>query len=305
MDASVRFGEKRLPAVRTILHKARKKITFGAVVKYILVLACVAFTALPLVYVLSTAFKPMAELLVFPPQFFVREPTLKNFSELLMSFSSSTVPFTRYIFNSVFTSGLTVFLTVIVSSMAAYGMVKHRPRGGNIIFLVIIGALMFSTHVTQIPTYMVINGMGLINRYAALILPKIAVAYNFFLMKQFTEQIPNELLESARMDGAGEWTIYSRIVMPLLRPAWATLVVFTFVSNWNDYFSPLIFTTNEQMKTLPLALQTVSGGVGGAALSRAGAVSAASLIMILPTIVIFMVMQSKVMETMAHSGIKV
>ena len=289
---------------RTVFHRILRKMTFGAIVKYILVILCVIFTALPLVYVFSTAFKPMAELMVFPPQFFVREPTLDNFSDLLVSFDSSSVPFTRYIFNSLFTSCMTVFATVIVSSLAAYGMVKLRPRGANIVFLVILGALMFSTHVTQIPTYMVIENMGLLNRYLALILPKIAVAYNFFLMKQFTEQIPEELLESARMDGAGELIIYHKIVMPLLRPAWATLVVFTFVSNWNDYFSPLIFTTDEQMKTLPLALQTISGGVGSAALSRAGAAAAASLLMILPTIIIFMLMQSKVMETMAYSGIK-
>lgn len=262
------------------------------------------FTALPLIYVVSTAFKPMAELMVFPPQFLVRHPTLDSFSDLLMSFDSSSVPFMRYIFNSLFTAGVTVVFTVIVSSMAAYGMVKIRPRGRNAIFLVILAALMFTPHVTQIPTYMVIEKMGLLNNYLALILPKIAVAYNFFLMKQFTEQVPDELLESARMDGAGEGTVFFRVVMPLLRPAWATLVVFSFVNNWNDYFSPLIFTTDEQMKTLPLALQTISGGVGSAALSRAGAAAAASLLMILPTIVIFMLMQSKVMETMAYSGIK-
>ena len=294
---------KQMPRV-SVWHSIRRKLTFNVIMKYILVALCVLFTALPLIYVFSTAFKPLAELMVFPPQFFVRNPTLDNFSDLLVSFNSSSVPFTRYIFNSVFTAAVTVVCTVFISSMAAYGMVKLRPRGRNAIFLVILGALMFSTHVTQIPTYMVIEGMDLLNNYLALILPKIAVAYNFFLMKQFTEQIPDELLESARMDGAGEWTAFTRIVIPLLRPAWATLVVFTFTSNWNDYFSPLIFTTDEQMKTLPLALQTISGGVGSAALSRAGAAGAASLLMILPTIVIFMFMQSKVMETMAYSGIK-
>lgn len=164
--------------------------------------------------------------------------------------------------------------------------------------------LMFSPHVTQIPRYMVINSMKLINTYWALILPNIAVAYNFFLMKQFLEQFPNELLESARIDGANEWMTFWRIVMPSLTPAWATLIVFSFVSNWNDYFSPLIFTTSQTMKTLPLALQSIAGGPAAASIGRAGAVAAATFIMIIPTVVLFTSMQARVIETMTHSGIK-
>lgn len=276
------------------------KLTFGRVLLYIFMIALVVFTSLPLVYVVCTAFKPLNELFIYPPRFFVKSPTLQNFSSLLLSLSSSAVPFSRYIFNSLATTVATVFCTIIVCSMGAYGLAKHKPVGSDLIFAVIIGALMFSTHVTQISRYMVVNSMHIINTYIALILPNIAVAYNFFLMKQFIEQFPTELLEAARIDGAGEFFIFWKIVMPAIKPAWCTLVMLTFVSTWNDYFSPLIFTTSQEMKTLPLALQTISGG----SISRMGASSAATLLMTIPTVIIFLVMQKQVMATMVHSGIK-
>lgn len=117
---------------------------------------------------------------------------------------------------------------------------------------------MFSPHVTQIPNYMIVKNLGLINTYWALILPKIAVAFNMFLVKQFLEQMPDAYLEAARLDGANEWQLFWKIVMPYVRPAWATLVVFSFVGNWNDYFSPLVFTNSDAMKTLPLAIQSIA-----------------------------------------------
>ena len=277
-----------------------KQITFGRVLLYLFMLALVVFMALPLVYVVCTAFKPLNELVVYPPRFYVKVPTTQNFSDLFNSLSISTIPFTRYIFNSLFSSVLTVCLTVFVCSMGAYALAKHKPIGSALIFSLIIAALTFSNHVTQIPRYQVINYLGLIDTYWALILPNIAVAYNFFLMKQFIEQFPNELLEAARIDGAGEFYIFGRIVMPAIKPAWCTLIMLTFVSIWNDYYSPLIFTISQKMKTLPLALQTISGG----SISRMGATSAATLLMVVPTIIVYLVMQKNVMNTMIYSGIK-
>jgi len=283
------------------LKKALKRRNLGKVFIYIAMFGLVAFTALPLIYVVSTAFKPMDELFVYPPKFFVRKPTLQNFSELLIALSGSIVPFTRYVFNSIFTVSLTVIITVIIASQGAFALVKYKLPGRDWIFSMILAALMFSPHVTQIPNYMVVSSLGMINTYWALIIPKLAAAFNFFLMKQFIEQYPDELLESGRMDGAKEWTLFWKIVMPSLMPAWSTLIVFTFISNWNDSFSPLIFINSEAMKTLPLALNTISGG---GSVARAGAVSAAVFIITIPTIIIFTLMQSKVMETMVHSGIK-
>lgn len=269
--------------------------------RYIFIVLPLIFTTLPLIYVISTAFKPINEILLFPPTFFVRNPTLNNFSDLMSSLNSTTVPFLRNIFNSLLVSGVTVFTTIIVCSMGAYALSKHKVVFGSFWFALIIAALMFSSHVTTIPSYLVVEKLGLINTYSSLILPKIAVAYNLFLMKQFCDQIPTALLEAVKIDGGGEFYIYTNIVMPQLRPAWATLAVFSFVAIWNDYFSPLIYITDDALKTIPLALQSI--GESGS-LARAGAVAAATFIMTLPTIFIFASMQKKVISTMAFSGIK-
>ena len=279
-------------------------ITFGRVLLLVVMLALVCFTSLPLVYVVVSAFKPLDELNLFPPRFWVQNPTTKNFSDLVITLGSSAVPFTRYAFNSIVITATIVLLTVAVSSLAAYSLVKFKPKGGKVLFNLILVALMFSPHVTKIPSYMIVNKLKLINTYGAMILPSIAVAYNCFLMKQFIEQYPDELIEAARIDGAGELKIFWKMVMPALAPAWSTLIVFSFVSNWNDYFSPLIYITSQAMKTLPLALQTISGGAAGMSIGRLGATAASTLLMTLPTVVIFTFMQGKVMETMAYSGIK-
>jgi ABC-type glycerol-3-phosphate transport system permease component len=282
----------------------KPRLSTGWLFLYLFMGFLVAFCALPLIFVVSTAFKPLDELFLFPPTYFVRKPTLDNFTNLVISLGSSIVPFSRYVFNSLAVTTTTVLCTVILSSMGAYSLVKHRPPGSRTIFNFVIAALMFSSHVTQIPRYMVVNKMGLIDTYWAIILPNIAVAYNFFLMKQFIEQFPDELLEAARIDGSNELRIFWQIVMPALTPAWSTLVVFSFVSNWNDFFSPLIYLSDLAMKTLPLALNTIGGGPAGMSIGRAGAMAAATFLMTIPTIIIFMTMQARVMETMTHSGIK-
>lgn len=273
---------------------------FRGIWKYILLAIPVAFCALPLIYMVNTAFKPLNEMLRFPPTFFVKNPTLNNFSDLLTALSGTSVPFVRSVFNSLLVSAAVVVLTVIVSSMGAFGLTKHMVPFGKQLFTLIIMALSFSSSVTTIPTYLVIENIGLVNSYWALILPKVAVAYNMFLMKQFCEQMPNALLEAARIDGAGEWHIFFKIAMPMLRPAWATLTVMSFVGVWNDYFTPLIYITDDALRTVPLALQSISTG----GLTRAGASAAASFLMIMPTIIIYTLLQKKVISTMAFSGIK-
>jgi len=301
----LRSGEKKMKvAVITKLRRKRIVIKPGTIMIYTAMIGLVCFTALPLVYMISTAFKPLDELFLFPPRFFVRRPTITNFYDLLASLSSINVPFSRYVFNSIFITTITVVLTVVVSGMGAYGLVKHNPKGSAYIMVLVISALMFTPHVTLIPSYMVVNQLKMIDTYGALIIPRIAIAFNFFLMERFMRQVPDPLIESARIDGAKELKVFWSIVMPCVKPAWATLVVFSFVSSWNDYFTPLIFTSSQTMKTLPLALQLIAGGPGAASLGRAGAVAAATFLMTLPTVIIFTTMQKKVIETMAHSGIK-
>lgn len=285
-----------------VYHRAwTVKQKISRVLLYIFMIALVMLMALPLYYMIITSIKPLDELVKFPPEFIVRRPTLQNFSDLMAALDGSTVPFIRYLFNSVITVLTTVLLSLAVCTMGSYGLVKHKVLFGNFWFALIIAALMFSTQVTQIPSYIVVTRMGLVDTYLALILPKIAVAFNFFLMKQFMEQLPTAFLEAARIDGAGELLIFRKVVLPFLRPACATLVVFSFVSNWNDSSGSMIFITDQALKTLPYALSSINES---GTLSRAGAVGAATIVAVLPTIILFMFMQKKVIETMVYSGLK-
>ena len=269
-------------------------VTPGKIALYLGMAVLAVFMALPLLYVAVTAFKPYEELFLFPPRFFVKNPTMDNWANLMGAFDSSSVPFLKYLFNSLLT-------TVVSVVLAAYGFAKKRVPFGNALFTLIIMALSFPVHATQIPNYMIVNALGLINTLWALIIPKIAVAYNLFLMKQFCDQIPNSLLEAARIDGSGELRIFFKLVFPMLTPAWATLIVLSFVSNWNDYFSPLVFITDESRKTLPLVLTSLAENGN---IARAGAAAVGTFLMVLPTILIFVIMQRRVIETMTFSGIK-
>ena len=271
--------------------------------EYVIMTFLALVTILPIVYMVSTAFKPLEEMFLYPPRFLVRHPTLRNFADLLIAMDGLSVPFARYVFNSVFVTVVTVGAGVVLSSMAAYPLAKypHMP-GGRLFFSIVVSTLMFAPEVTQIPRYLIVDRLHLIDTYAGLVLPVIAGSYGLFLMKQFMEQLPIELIEAAKVDGASEWRIFWRVVMPLVRPAWITLVLLSFISTWNDFFTPLIFTRSEQMKTLPLIMSTIGGGPGVVAPS--GAVAAASLVVTFPTFILFVFLQRYVMETMAHSGIK-
>jgi ABC-type glycerol-3-phosphate transport system permease component len=281
------------------VHK-RKESVVGWSIVYILMIVLVAFTALPILFMIVTALKPINELFIYPPRFWVTNPTLDNFSTLFRGLVSSEIPFIRYVFNSVFVTTIIVLATVFISSMGAYALTKLKVPFSALIFNIIIAALMFSTYVTRIPTYLVVNGLGLIDTYWALIITGIAYPYNIFLMKQFIQQFPDELLESARIDGASEVFVFFKIVMPNIKPAWATLIVLSFVLNWNDITAALIYTSKQALKVLPLAITLI----GGSSNSRVGATMAATLIMTAPVMIIFLIMQNNVLKTMVHSGIK-
>lgn len=258
------------------------------------------FMILPLVYVVSTAFKPMDELFTFPPRFLVQKPTMANFQDLITALSGTSVPFLRNIYNSTVVTSITVLINIIISCMGAYAIAKIKVPGSRFISTLIIASLMFPIYVTQIPSYLIVNELHLVDTLWALIIPKLAVPLSLFLMMQFCGQLPDPILEAARIDGANQWKTFWKIVMPFLSPAWATLLVFSFVGNWNDYFSPLIYITDGAKKTLPLALASISGE----GLSRVGATAATTLLMTLPTVLIFTLAQRRVIQTMVHSGIK-
>lgn len=278
------------------------KFSIGWFFTYFFMIALAIFTALPFVYMIATAFKPLNELTAYPPTFLVKRPTFENFLGLVNSFSSDSVPFSRYLFNSLFTTGVSVAGAVIISCLGAFAVEKIRMPGSKVMFKLVVWGLMFSPPAAQIPIYIAMNSLGMRNTYWALIVPALIAPNYFFLVKQFMTQVPESYLESARIDGAGEWRIFTSIIMPMTKPAWATVVVFAFIANWNDSGGSTIYITDQALKTLPYALSTINDANLG--LARLGPASAAALLTTLPVIIIYLLMQSQVMNTMAHAGIK-
>ncbi|MGI6264087.1 MAG: carbohydrate ABC transporter permease [Acutalibacteraceae bacterium] len=257
------------------------------------------FMAIPMIYAISQSLKPLDELWMFPPRFLVRNPTFKNFSDLFNLMSGSWVPVSRYIFNTVLISTIGTFGHLMFASMAAYALSKHQFRGRKVIFEIIVLSLMFSGSVTGVPNFLVISRLGLMNTYWALILPAFSSSMGLYLMKQFMEQmIPDSVLEAARIDGSSEFRTFWSIVMPMVKPGWLTLIVFSFQGLWNMGSTNLI--QKEQLKTLNYALsQVVNGGV-----ARAGAAAAGLVVMMIVPILMFLVTQSNIIETMSTSGMK-
>lgn len=257
--------------------------------------------AMPLVFVISNAFKPLDEIFLFPPKFFVRYPTLDNFVTLYHLMSSFWVPYTRYIFNTVFIAVVGTAGHVILASMAAYPLAKRKFRGRNALFTIVVLSLMFSGHVTAIPNYMTMSWLGLLDTYWAVIIPALGSSLGLFLMKQFMEQmVPDTLLEAARIDGCSEYRIFWGIVMPIVKPAWLTLIIFSFQGLWGSGGTGKIYIYSEQLKTIDYALdQILAGGI-----VRTGPSMAASLLMISVPITIFIISQSNVIQTMSTSGMK-
>ena len=244
------------------------------------------FMVLPLVMIVNNALKPLDEIYQFPPRIFVRNPTLTNFSDLFVLMNESWVPFSRYIFNTIIISLGGMLGHVIVASMAAYPLAKHKFPGKALLFSMVVLSMMFSWTVTQIPQYLIISWLGINNTYAALVLPAWAFGMGLYLMKQFMEQLPDSLMESARLQGANEWQIFWQIVMPNVRPAWLTLAIFQFQQMWGNTGG--MFLRNEELKPLQYALQQItSGGV-----SRAGAGAAVTFIIAAIPIIFFLICQS-------------
>ena len=271
----------------------------GNLFVFAVLLVTAIFMVFPLVYSISASLKPLNELWIFPPRFFVQNPTAKNFKDLLSLMSDSWVPFSRYIFNTVLITAVGTAGHILLSSMCAFSICKLKFPGHNAVFRMVVYSLMFSTAVTAIPGFLVINLFGMVNTYWALLLPAFASSLGLYLMKQFMESmIPDSLLEAARIDGAGDPHLFFRIVMPIVRPAWLTLLLFSFQHLWNVGSTPLI--QSESLKTLNYAIsQIVTGGI-----ARAGTASAATVVMMAVPIAVFVFTQSNVVETMATSGMK-
>ena len=280
------------------MKKAIKRSIGGNIVLGFFLILFGAFSALPFVYAILQSLKPLDELFVFPPRFFVVNPTGDNYYLLWIRVLNSWVPFTRYLFNSLFTSIVATGLHIVLSSMAAFPLSKSKFPGQKAISKIIVMSLLFTGGVTAIPQFVIMARAGFMNTYWSVILPAAAGSMGLYLMQQFMSQLPTAMVEAARVDGAGMFRILWVIVMPSVRPAWLTLIVFTFQGIWNSAGGA--FITEENLKPLPALLNQITAS----GISQMGTASAAAVILMLPPILVFLFTQSSVIETMATSGIK-
>ena len=268
--------------------------------------------ALPIVFFFMNAFKPMEELFAYPPRFYVNRPTLDNFRQLFSISSSTTIPASRYLFNSILSTVLVVTASLCMSVSAGYVLSKKRFRLRGAMIEINNLALMFVAIAVMIPRYFIIAYTGLHNTFLANIVPLLAMPVGLFLIKQFVDQIPDTLVEAAVIDGAGDFTILARIIVPLVKPALATVSILAFQLSWNNAEASMLFINDETLKTFAFYMQNLSAGgssflqsaAGGSSTAGAGVAAAAMLIMFLPNLFLFIVLQSNVMNTMTHSGIK-
>ncbi len=257
------------------------------------------FMFVPMYYVVIQSLKPLDELFMFPPRFYVMQPTLENFGDLFTLMSDSWVPFSRYIFNTVFITICGTLGNLIFASMAAYSLAKLKFPGRNAIFQIIVMSLMFHSTVNQVTHFIILSSFGWIDTYLSIIVPSMATTMGLYLMKQFMEtSVPDTVLESARLDGASEFRTYLVIAMPMVKPAWLTLMIECFKNLWNTGSS--IYIHSEELKTFNYAIQQiVSGGI-----ARSGAGAASTVVMMLVPILVFVLNQSQIIETMGSSGMK-
>lgn len=285
-------GKKMNPAR---FHKSQLKF-------YAILIPIAVVMGLPIVYIFSQALKPLDELFIYPPRFFPSHPSLDNLKKLTASMMDSEVPIYRYFFNSLLSTLLTVIFTVFITAFAGYALSKKEFKAKSLIFSINTAALMFVPATVKIPKYLVIYNVGLIDNFWVHVIPGLAMPVGLFLVKQFMDQIPNELLEAARVDGAKDFHIFMKIILPLSRSSLATVVILTFQAAWNAIEASELYLNADNMKTFAYYMTTLT--TTGNDVVGIGMAAAATLIMFIPNLVIFIFMQKNVMSTMAHSGIK-
>ena len=284
---------------KPLIKKRKPNRSIGGDIALYFFLLLVAFImAFPIIYAVSSALKPLDELFKFPPRIFAQHPTLDNFSDLFVTMGKSWVTFSRYLFNTVFITGVGTAGHLIIASMGAFVLAKYEFPGAEGFFKVVTVAMMFTGYATAIPNYIILNKLGWIDTYWAIIIPAFASPMGFFLMKQFMEGLPTSLIEAAKIDGANEWRVFSGIVMPNVKPAWMTLIIFSVQALWNNKASTYIYS--EERKTLVYALQQIQAG----GIARTGQGAAVLVVVMIVPIFIFIFSESQILETMASSGLK-
>ncbi len=286
--------------IKILAPKRRKpnRSFWGDLGIYVMLVVFAAAMAFPLIFSIGSALKPLDELFRFPPTVLPQHPTLDNFSDLFVTMGQSWVPFSRYLVNTAFITFIGTFGHVVIASMAAFVLAKYDFPGSRLFFSVVVTALMFSGYVTGIPNYVIMSRLGMIDTYWAIILQAFAAPIGLFLMKQFMESLPDALIEAAHLDGAGEFRIFWSIIMPNVKPAWLTIIIFSVQGLWNTNAATVIYS--EAKKTLVYALQQIQAG----GIARTGQAAAVTVIVMLVPITIFILSQSRILETMASSGLK-
>ena len=292
-------GEKiQTPKKHLITRRHPNRSIAGDIGIYLMLVIVGFLMVFPLLFLVGSSLKPLDELFRFPPPVWPQHPTTDNFSDLFVTMGQSWVPFSRYLINTVLITAVGTFGHLVIASMAAFVLAKYDFPGGKMFFGIVTTCLMFSGYVTGIPNYLIMSRLGMIDTYWALILPAFAAPIGLFLMKQFMEGLPTALIEAATIDGAGRFRIFWSIVMPNVKPAWLTMIIFSVQSLWNTSAATVIYS--EAKKTLVYALQQIQAG----GIARTGQVAAANVIIVAVPILIFVFSQSRILETMASSGIK-
>lgn len=292
-------GEKiQAPKKHLITRRHPNRSIGGDIGIYLLLIIFAVAMVFPVVFLIGSALKPLNELFRFPPPIWPQNPTLDNFSDLFVTMGQSFVPFSRYLVNTVFITAVGTFGHLVIASMAAFVLAKYEFPGGKAFFAVVTTCLMFSGYVTGIPNYLIMSKLGMVDTYWALILPAFAAPIGLFLMKQFMEGLPTALIEAATIDGASRFRVFWSIVMPNVKPAWLTMIIFSVQGLWNNSAATVIYS--EAKKTLVYALTQIQAG----GIARTGQMAAAQVIIIAVPILIFVFSQSQILETMASSGIK-
>ena len=272
--------------------------------KFFIVLVPLAIImSLPILYIVATAFKPFEELFAYPPRFFVLRPSLDNFRELFHMVSNSGIPLSRYLINSLTTAFVVLVASVLFSLSAGYVLSKKRFKLRNILFTVNTIALMFVPTAVTIPRYLVIERAGLLDTFSILVLPLLAMPVGLFLVKQNIDQVPDSLLEAARIDGANDFVILVRILAPIVKPALVTVAIIAFQTAWNTAEPSALFVNNDSLRTFAFYMTSVTSQQGNTVAGQ-GIAAAAALGLFLPNLIIFILMQGMVINTMAHAGIK-
>jgi multiple sugar transport system permease protein len=267
----------------------------GVLMKYLALMSGAILMLGPLIWMVLAAFKTLPEILAYPPSIMPKSWALTNFRAVF-----DQADFVRYFLNSVIVAVITVAAVLLTSSLAGYAFAKFDFPGRAVLFGVVLATMMIPFQVRVIPLYAMASDLHLLNTYAGLVLPSLVDAFGIFLMRQYLQSIPSELIEVARVDGAGELRIFFRIVMPLAKPALSALAIFTLVTSWESFLWPLLVASTPDMYTLPLGLSQFAGKY----LNRIDLQMAASTLTVLPLLVAFLLMQRRFIEGMATSGMK-